>query len=92
MREVVQDRAVSLGEYIIKTGATVRAAARVFKISKSTVHKDISHRLRRIDPILYRRVKEVMEKNKSERHIRGGNATRIKYELFRELKKSDPEH
>ena len=90
MREIVQDRAVTLGEYIIKTGATVRAAARVFKISKSTVHKDISYRLRRIDPALYRRVKEVMEKNKSERHIRGGNATRIKYELFRELKRKDP--
>ncbi len=90
MREIVQDRAVTLGEYIIKTGATVRAAARVFKISKSTVHKDISFRLRRIDPALYRQVKQVMEKNKSERHIRGGNATKIKYELFRELKKKDP--
>lgn len=79
MRELTQDRAVALGEYIIETGATVRAAAKVFRISKSTVHKDVTERLSRDDPALYREVKRVLEKNKSERHIRGGMATKRKY-------------
>lgn len=68
-----------LGQYILNTGATVRAAAKVFKISKSTVHKDVTERLQREDPVLYRKVKKVLEKNKQERHIRGGMATRRKY-------------
>ena len=79
MRNEARDRAVSLGEYIIKTGVTVRAAAKVFCVSKSTVHKDISERLRKIDPPLYRAVKNVLEKNKAERHLRGGEATKRKY-------------
>lgn len=79
MREAVQDRAVILGQYILDTGATVRAAAKVFKISKSTVHKDVTERLRYDNPQLYRRVKAVLERNKQERHIRGGMATRLKY-------------
>ncbi len=79
MRENAPARAVMLGEYILSTGATVRAAAGVFKISKSTVHKDVTERLRRDDPQLYRQVKTVLEKNKMERHIRGGMATRRKY-------------
>ena len=79
MREVIPDRAVVLGEYILDTGATVRAAAKVFKISKSTVHKDVTERLKYDNPNLYRLVKEVLEKNKKERHIRGGMATKRKY-------------
>ncbi len=79
MRETVKIRAVTLGEYILQTGATVRATAKVFKISKSTVHKDVSERLRYDDPQLYKRVKKILEKNKQERHIRGGMATRKKY-------------
>ncbi len=79
MRDTVLDRAVVLGEYILETGATVRAAAKVFKISKSTVHKDVTERLMRSDPQLYKEVKKVLEKNKQERHIRGGLATRKKY-------------
>lgn len=79
MREIGEARAVHLGEYILETGATVRAAAKVFKISKSTVHKDVTERLQYDDPMLYREVKQVLEKNKSERHIRGGMATRKKY-------------
>ncbi len=79
MRDFCEDRAVVLGEYIIDTGATVRATAKVFKISKSTVHKDVTERLYHINRELYSRVKEVLEKNKSERHIRGGLATRKKY-------------
>ena len=79
MRETVKIRAVTLGEYILQTGATVRATAKVFKISKSTVHKDVSERLRYDDPQLFKRVKKILEKNKQERHIRGGMATRKKY-------------
>lgn len=79
MRDFSNDRAVVLGEYIIDTGATVRATAKVFKISKSTVHKDVTERLIHIDRELYKQVKGVLEKNKSERHIRGGLATRRKY-------------
>ena len=72
-------RAVELGEYIIECGATVRAAAKRFGISKSTVHKDVSERLSGISPSLFRQVREVLERNKSERHIRGGEATKKKY-------------
>lgn len=79
MRDFSDDRAITLGEYIVETGATVRAAAKVFKISKSTVHKDVTERLFYIDRLLYNQVKTVLEKNKSERHIRGGMATRRKY-------------
>ena len=73
------ERAVILGEYILETGSTVRAAAKVFKNSKTTVHKDVTERLRKDNPQLYREVKTVLEKNKMERHIRGGMATRRKY-------------
>jgi putative DeoR family transcriptional regulator (stage III sporulation protein D) len=81
MNDFAYDRAQILGRYIAETGATVRATAFIFKISKSTVHKDVSQRLKRIDPPLYRCVKEVLLKNKAERHIRGGAATRQKYRL-----------
>ena len=79
MREPSDGRPVILGEYIIETGATVRAAAKVFGVSKSTVHKDVTERLSRDNAFLYKEVKAVLEKNKSERHIRGGMATRKKY-------------
>ena len=79
MSNFLSSRSVLLGEYIIDNGATVRAAAKVFKISKSTVHKDVTQRLKFEEPALYLRVKEVLEKNKSERHIRGGMATKEKY-------------
>ena len=68
-----------MGEYILDTGATVRATAKVFNISKSTVHKDVSKRLLRVDPSLYDEVKTVLETNNAERHIRGGAATKRKY-------------
>lgn len=79
MKKDYKGRAVILGEYILDTGATVRAAAKVFKVSKSTVHKDVSERLKIEEPELYLQVKEILEKNKSERHIRGGMATKAKY-------------
>ena len=79
MRETTADRAIVLGEYILETGATVRATAKVFKISKSTVHKDVTEKLSHDNPQLYKEVKAVLEKNKQERHIRGGMATKRKY-------------
>ncbi len=76
----LEDRAVMLGKYIIENKTTVRAAAKFFGISKSTVHKDITEKLPIIAPQLYPAVKEVLEINKQERHIRGGMATKHKYE------------
>lgn len=75
----VDKRCVEIGEYIRDTGATVRRAAAVFGISKSTVHIDVTKRLRNIDKLLYDDVKKVLEENKAQRHIRGGIATREKY-------------
>jgi putative DeoR family transcriptional regulator (stage III sporulation protein D) len=81
MKENSRDRAIILGEYIVDTGATVRATAAVFKISKSTVHKDVTDRLKVTLPTLYEDVRRVLQKNKEERHIRGGIATKQKYLL-----------
>lgn len=79
MKDYIAERVIEIANHIIETGATVRQAAKVFKVSKSTVHKDVSERLHRVDPILWNDVKKVLEQNKAERHIRGGMATRIKY-------------
>ena len=79
MSNAVPQRSVVLGEHILDTGDTVRATAKVFKISKSTVHKDVTAKLSEQCPQLYIEVKKVLEQNKSERHIRGGMATRKKY-------------
>ncbi len=79
MKDYIEERVLELARYIIDTGATVRSTAAKFRISKSTVHKDITERLREINPGLAVEVKEVLENNKAERHIRGGLATREKY-------------
>lgn len=79
MKGFVEQRAVELGEYIIQSKATVRKTAKKFGVSKSTVHKDVSERLKKVNPQLYREVKSVLEINKAQRHIRGGMATRRKY-------------
>ena len=79
MKGFVEQRAVELGEYIIQSKATVGKTAKKFGISKSTVHKDVSERLKKVNPQLYREVKSVLEINKAQRHIRGGMATRRKY-------------
>ena len=76
MKVEPEQRAALLGEYIAKNSATVRAAARAFGCSTSTVHKDVSSRLRRVDPGLFQRVQAVLARNKAERHLRGGAATR----------------
>lgn len=78
-----EQRAVILGRYIIENKSTVRAAAKKFGISKSTVHKDVSYRLKNEDKELYAKVKEILEINKQERHIRGGLATKQKYAELR---------
>ena len=79
MKGNIEERAVLLAQYIIENKATVRAAAQKFGISKSTVHKDISERLALFNRPLYLQVKEVLDVNKAQRHIRGGIATRKKY-------------
>lgn len=83
MKDIVEERAVNLGEYIVENKATVRAAAKAFSVSKSTVHMDVAERLQRINPALYSEVREVLEINKAERHIRGGKATKEKYQNLR---------
>ena len=80
MKDYIEERVLELAGYIIETGSTVRAAAKKFKISKSTVHKDITERLKEIIPALASEVKAVLDNNKAERHIRGGLATKHKYE------------
>lgn len=79
MKGNVEERAIRLGEYIIEKKSTVRDSAKVFGISKSTVHKDLTSRLPHLNAGLYREVRAVLDINKEERHIRGGEATRQKY-------------
>ena len=79
MADTLEERACQLAVYIIETGATVRAAARHFGISKSTIHKDICHRLPRFNRILYLQARAILDENKAQRHIRGGMATKQKY-------------
>lgn len=80
MKGYIEERAIELASYIIEKKTTVRGAAKKFGISKSTVHKDITERLARIKPGLANEVRFVLEENKAERHIRGGEATRAKYQ------------
>ncbi|MCI6093911.1 MAG: sporulation transcriptional regulator SpoIIID [Clostridium sp.] len=79
MNLYIEARVLDIADYIVETGATVRAAASVFGVSKSTVHKDITERLRQINKVLGEQVAAVLETNKDERHIRGGMATKEKY-------------
>ena len=80
MAELIEKRACELAVYMIETGATVRGAAKKFGISKSTVHKDIQNRLPNYNRVLYEQVRAVLDHNKSQRHIRGGMATKKKYQ------------
>ena len=79
MKDYIEQRVIRIANYILETKTTVRQAADIFKVSKSTVHKDMSERLMEINPQLYHRVKEIMAVNKEERHIRGGITTHNKY-------------
>ena len=84
LKDYIRKRVKEVANYIYETKATVRQTARIYGVSKSTIHKDVTERLEEIDPELAARVKNVLEYNKAERHIRGGEATRIKYQKMRE--------
>lgn len=79
MKDYIEERAVEVAHYIVESNATVRQTAKKFGISKSTVHKDVTDRLVQINPTLAKQARKVLDRNKSERHIRGGLATREKY-------------
>lgn len=79
MRDDIKERVIQLGEYIVEQKATVRGAATVFQVSKSTVHKDVTERLAHIDKDLWEEVRAILDLNKMERHLRGGLATKEKY-------------
>lgn len=83
MKEYIEERAEELARYIIENNATVRITAKHFNVSKSTVHKDVKTRLKSINRRLYKKVTQVLDKNKSERHLRGGQATKEKYSEMR---------
>ena len=80
MKSHIEKRAIVVAKYILEKNTTVRQTAKTFGVSKSTIHKDVTERLEEINPSLAKEVKKVLEKNKSERHIRGGLATKLKYE------------
>ncbi|MCH5341797.1 MAG: sporulation transcriptional regulator SpoIIID [Acetatifactor sp.] len=79
MKEYIEERAISIANYIIDSNATVRQTAKTFGVSKSTVHKDVTDRLMQVNPALAKQARQVLDVNKSERHIRGGMATKEKY-------------
>jgi putative DeoR family transcriptional regulator (stage III sporulation protein D) len=79
LKDYIEERVIELARYILETNATVRATAKKFRVSKSTVHKDVTERLMEINPSMAAKVKVVLENNKAERHIRGGLATKQKY-------------
>ena len=79
MKNYIEERAVEIANFIINYNATVRRTAKEFGVSKSTVHKDVTERLKKIDPLLANKAKKILNVNKSERHIRGGLATKKKY-------------
>jgi len=81
VKDYIEERAIEIAEYIINEKATVRQTAKVFGVSKSTVHKDVTERLPKINPLIAHQVKSILDKNKAERHIRGGKATKLKYRV-----------
>ena len=91
MKDYIEERAISIANYIIDNNATVRQTAKKFGISKSTVHKDVAERLLHINPALARQARVVLDINKSERHIRGGMATREKYICISMCKRKEAE-
>ncbi|KOA18347.1 stage III sporulation protein D [Clostridium homopropionicum DSM 5847] len=82
MKDYIEERVLEVARYIIESKATIRKTARVFGVSKSTIHKDMTERLPRINPQVAKEAKDVLDINKSERHIRGGKATKMKYKTI----------
>ncbi|MCY6485635.1 sporulation transcriptional regulator SpoIIID [Clostridium aestuarii] len=82
MKDYIEERVLEVAKYIIESKATIRKTAKVFGVSKSTIHKDMTERLPKINPQVAQRAKDVLNLNKSERHIRGGKATRMKYKTL----------
>ena len=89
MKDYIEKRVIDIARYIIEEESTVRQTARVFGVSKSTVHKDITERLPKINPQVADQVKGILEVNKAERHIRGGRATKIKYQKNKTVEATD---
>lgn len=85
MKDYIEDRVYEIAEYIVRTGCTVRACAGIFRVSKSTVHKDMTERLPELNATLAEEVRKILDVNKAERHIRGGLATKAKYERAEEV-------
>ena len=81
MKDYIEERVLDVARYIIESKATIRKTARMFGVSKSTVHKDVTERLPKINPQIAKEAKEILDLNKSERHIRGGKATKLKYKV-----------
>lgn len=85
MQDYIQKRVLEISHYILESCATVRQTASVFGVSKSTVHKDVTERLPLINEMIAKRVRQILETNKAERHLRGGEATRKKYKAKKEI-------
>ena len=83
LKDYIRERVKEVANYIYETKATVRQTAKIYGVSKSTIHKDVTERLNKVDPEMAKKVKNVLEYNKSERHIRGGEATRKKYQQMK---------
>ena len=86
LKDYIEERVLEIANYILENNCTVRMAAKKFEVSKSTVHKDVTERLKNINSVYYFRVKRILEKNKSERHIRGGMATKRKYDVIKHVR------
>ena len=82
MKDYIEQRVLEAAKYIIESKATIRKTAKIFGVSKSTIHKDVTERLPKINPQIAKQAKNVLEYNKAERHIRGGNATKMKYKVI----------
>ncbi|MDT8715578.1 sporulation transcriptional regulator SpoIIID [Clostridium sp. 19966] len=82
MKDYIEERVLEVANYIIDSKATIRKTAKVFGVSKSTIHKDMTERLPKINPIVAKQAKSILDLNKAERHIRGGKATKMKYKAI----------
>ncbi|WP_373899593.1 sporulation transcriptional regulator SpoIIID [Haloimpatiens sp. FM7315] len=82
MKDYIEERVMEVADYIISSKATIRKTAKIFGVSKSTIHKDMTERLPKLNPQIAKKAKDILDLNKSERHIRGGKATKMKYKVM----------